>query len=104
MTSFGNNYVLNGHDDIGQYDPYAVPSMTMLCYSYPISMVGLFNQQIVLLCLQKHEEVAQHLSQRCQKGKNSILHGEAHEENNNQFWSQFNEWFGSKCVAIAQPG
>ena len=24
MTSFGNTYVLDGHDDLGQYDPYAV--------------------------------------------------------------------------------
>ena len=33
-NSFGTNHVLSDHEDMGQYDLYAIPSQIMPCYSY----------------------------------------------------------------------
>ena len=38
--SFGTNYVLNDHEDLDQYDLYAIPSHIMTCYIYPASLVN----------------------------------------------------------------
>ena len=42
-TSFGTNYVLNEHEDIDQYGPYAIPSDVMSRCNYPASLVNQFD-------------------------------------------------------------
>ena len=42
-SSSGTNYVLNEHEDIGQYGPFAIPSAVMPCYSHPASLVNQFE-------------------------------------------------------------
>ena len=43
MNLSATNCVLNEHEDVGQYDPYAIPSEVMPCYSYPASLVNQFG-------------------------------------------------------------
>ena len=50
MSSSGTNYVLNGHDDVDQYDLYAIPSKIIPCASYPESLVNQNEIPIELLC------------------------------------------------------
>ena len=45
-SSSGTNYVLNKHEDVGQYGPYAIPSEVMPCYSYPASLVNQFEIRV----------------------------------------------------------
>ena len=40
-SSSGNNQVLNGHEDVGQYGPYVTLSAVMPCY--PASLVNQFE-------------------------------------------------------------
>ena len=42
-SSSGTNYVLNKHEDVDQYGPYAIPSEVMACYSYPVGLVNQFE-------------------------------------------------------------
>ena len=35
MSLSGTNYVLNEHEYFDQYDPFALPSEMMPCYTYP---------------------------------------------------------------------
>ena len=39
-SSSGINYVLNEHEDVDQYGPYAIPSEMMPCYSSPASLMN----------------------------------------------------------------
>ena len=39
----GNKYVLNEHVAADEYVPYTIPSKVILCYSYPSSLVSLFD-------------------------------------------------------------
>ena len=39
-SSSGTNYVPNKHEDVDQYDSYAIPSKIMPCYSHPESLVN----------------------------------------------------------------
>ena len=41
--SSGTNYVLNEHEDVDQYGPYAIPFELMPCYKYPASLVHQFE-------------------------------------------------------------
>ena len=50
MNSSGTNYVLNGHDDVDQYDSYAIASTTISCENYPESLVNQNEIPIELLC------------------------------------------------------
>ena len=38
VSSSDSNYVPNEHDDVDQYDPYAIPFEVMPCKSYPESL------------------------------------------------------------------
>ena len=49
-NSSGTNYVLNEHEDVDQYDSYAVPSKIIPCKSYPESLVNQNDVPIELLC------------------------------------------------------
>ena len=49
-NSSGTNYVLNRHEDVDQYDSYAVPSKIIPCESYPESVVDQNDIPIELLC------------------------------------------------------
>ena len=49
-NSSGTNYVLNGHEDVDQYDSYAVPSKIIPRLSYPESLVDQNDIPIELLC------------------------------------------------------
>ena len=49
-NSSGTNHVLNGHEDVDQYDSYAVPSKIIPCWSYPESLVNQNDIPIELLC------------------------------------------------------
>ena len=49
-SSSDTNYVPNEHEDIDQYDSYAIPSKIMSCYSYPESLVNQNDIPIELLC------------------------------------------------------
>ena len=42
MSASGINYVpkSNEHANVDQYDPYAIPSEIMPCWSYPKSLVN----------------------------------------------------------------
>ena len=40
MISSDSNYVPNEHEDVDQYDPFAIPSKIMPCQSYPESLVN----------------------------------------------------------------
>ena len=46
MSSSGTNYVPNEHEDIDQYDSFAIPSEIMLYQSHPVSLV---NQNEILI-------------------------------------------------------
>ena len=39
-SSSGTNYVLNEHEDVDQYDSYAIPSELALYQSHPESLVN----------------------------------------------------------------
>ena len=39
-TSPGTNYITNEHEDVDQYDPYAIPSKIMPHQSYPESLMN----------------------------------------------------------------
>ena len=45
-SSYGRNYVLNDHEDVGKYGSYTMASDIMPYYSYPASLL---NQIISLL-------------------------------------------------------
>ena len=49
-SSFGTKYVLNEHEDVGQYGPYVILSKVMPCYSYPASLVNQFEILIDSSC------------------------------------------------------
>ena len=49
-SSSGTNYVLNGHEDVDQYDSYAIPSKIIPFKSYPESLVNQNDIAIELLC------------------------------------------------------
>ena len=49
-SSSGNNYVLNEHEDVGQYDPYVILSEVMPCYWYPASLLDQFEILIDSSC------------------------------------------------------
>ena len=49
-SSSGTNYVLNGHDDVDQYDSYGIPSKIMPYQSYPKSLVNQNEIPIELSC------------------------------------------------------
>ena len=50
MSSSGTNYVLNEHEDVDQYDSYAIPSKIMPCWSYPESLVNQNEIPVELSC------------------------------------------------------
>ena len=37
-SSTGTNYVLNEHEDLDQYDSFAIPSKIMPCCNYPANL------------------------------------------------------------------
>ena len=43
ISSSGTNYVLNEHEDVGQYGLYVIFSEVMPCYSYPASFINQFE-------------------------------------------------------------
>ena len=45
-SSSGTNHVPNEHEDVDQYDSYAIPAKIMPCESYP---KGLVNQTEILI-------------------------------------------------------
>ena len=49
-SSYGTNYVLNGHEDVGQYGPYVILSEVMPCYRYPASLLDQFEILINSSC------------------------------------------------------
>ena len=49
-TSSGTNYVPNVHEDVDQYDSYALPNKIMPCWSYPESLVNQNEIPIELSC------------------------------------------------------
>ena len=51
----GTNYVLNHHEDFGQYEPYAIPSHIKTCYTYPVSLVNQNEIPIQLVCQRADE-------------------------------------------------
>ena len=42
-SSSGTNYVLNEHEDVGQYGPYVILSVVMPCYRYLASLLDQFE-------------------------------------------------------------
>ena len=46
----GTNYVPNEHEDVDQYDSYAIPSKIMPCWSYPESLVNQNEIPVELSC------------------------------------------------------
>ena len=42
-SSPGTNYVLNKHEDVGQYGPYVILSEVMPCYRCPASLLDQFE-------------------------------------------------------------
>ena len=49
-SSSGTNYVLNEHEDVGQYGPYVILSEVIPCYRYPASLLDQFEILIDSLC------------------------------------------------------
>ena len=49
-SSSGTNYVPNEHEDVDQYDSYAIPSKIMLCWSCPESLVNQNEIPVELSC------------------------------------------------------
>ena len=49
-SSSGTNYVPNEHEDVDQYDSYAIPSKLMPCKSYPVSLVNQNEIPVELSC------------------------------------------------------
>ena len=49
-SSSGTNYVPNEHEDVDQYDSYAIPSKIMPCWSYPESLVNQNEIPVELSC------------------------------------------------------
>ena len=50
MSSYGTNYVPKEHEDVDQYDSYAIPSKIMACSSYPESLMNQNEIPIELSC------------------------------------------------------
>ena len=50
LSSSGTNYVPNEHEDVDQYDSYAIPSKIMPCQSYPKGLVNQIEIPIALSC------------------------------------------------------
>ena len=44
------NFVLNEHEDVGQYGPYVILSEVMPCYRYPASLLDQFEILIDSSC------------------------------------------------------
>ena len=49
-STFGTNYVLNEHEDVGQYGQYVILSEVMPCYRYPASLLDQFEILIDSSC------------------------------------------------------
>ena len=49
-SSSGTNYVPNEHEDVDQYDSYAIPSKIMPCLSHPESLVNENEIPVELSC------------------------------------------------------
>ena len=49
-SSSDTNYVPDEHEDIDQYDSYAIPSKIMPCLSYPESLVSQNEIPVELSC------------------------------------------------------
>ena len=49
-SSSGTNYVLNMHEDVDQYDSYAIPTKIMPYQSYPKSLVNQNEIPVELSC------------------------------------------------------
>ena len=49
-SSSGTNYILNEHEDVGQYGSFAKPSEIMPYQSYPESLVNQNEIPIELSC------------------------------------------------------
>ena len=49
-SSFGTNYVPNEHEDVDQYDSYAIPSKIMPCLSHLQSLVNENEIPVELSC------------------------------------------------------
>ena len=49
-SSSGTNCVPNEHEDVDQYDSYAIPSKLMLCWSYTVSLVNQNEIPVELSC------------------------------------------------------
>ena len=49
-SSFGTNCVPNEHEDVDQYDLYAIPNKIMPFQSYPESLVNQNEILVDLLC------------------------------------------------------
>ena len=50
ISSSGTNYVLNDHEEVGQYGPYVILSEVMPRNSYPASFVNQFEILIDSSC------------------------------------------------------
>ena len=50
ISSSGTNYVLNEHEDMGQYGPNVILSEVMTCYRYPASLLDQFEILIDSSC------------------------------------------------------
>ena len=55
-NSSGTNYVLNEHEDVGQYGPYVILSEVMPCYRYLASLLDQFEILIDSSCLMSSSE------------------------------------------------
>ena len=49
-SSSGTKYVLNEHEDVGQYGPYVILSEVIPCYRYPASLLDQFEILIDSSC------------------------------------------------------
>ena len=49
-SSSGTNYVPNEHENGDQYGSFAIPSETMPCLSYPVSLVNQNETPVELSC------------------------------------------------------
>ena len=49
-SSSGTKYVLNGHEDVGQYGPYVILSEVMPCYRSSASLIDQFEVLIDSSC------------------------------------------------------
>ena len=49
-STSGTNYVPNEHEDVDQYDSYAIPPKTMPCQSHPESLVNENEIPVELSC------------------------------------------------------